>query len=119
MIPAGVIAASSSLLTVSKEKEEIFKTTIDNVKYKYITFIITLLSMLFFISQTLLRLYRYNILKADFYIACADSLILTQKFNQEKKEAFETLLTTIIAEKISLTTPKPPSMLSVLPWKEK
>jgi len=48
-------------------------------------------------------------LKADFYLACADSFILTQKFNTKEKEKFQTFLTTIISEKISLTTPKTPS----------
>lgn len=93
----------------NKEIVEIKKSTISNIKYKYTAFLVTLLSMLFFIAQTLLRLYRYNILKTDFYLACADSLILTQKFNEEEKQRFQLLLTTIISEKVSLTTPKSPT----------
>lgn len=81
----------------------------NNLKFKYTFLIILLLSSFFFISQTLLRLYRYNMLKADFYFACADSIILTQKFGSEEKEKFQQLLSTIISEKITLTTPATPN----------
>jgi len=94
---------------IAKLEIEINKISTENLKYKYTVITVVLLSMIFFISQTLLRLYRYNMLKADFYFACADSFILTQKFSKEEQEKFQTFLTTIISEKISLTTPKTPS----------
>ena len=86
-----------------------YQIKFDNLKFKYTALTILLVSMLLFVSQVLLRLYRYNMLKADFYFACADSFILTQKFNADEKEKFQTILTTIISEKISLTTPPPPT----------
>jgi hypothetical protein len=80
-----------------------------NLQYKYTFLIVILISSFFFISQTLLRLYKYNMLKADFYYACADSLILTQKFNNGEKDRFKDILSIIISEKIPLTTPPTPN----------
>src|SRR5438128_506653 len=59
-----------SLSEAPKAQQEITKAVIDNIKFKYTYFLITLLTMLFFISRTLLSLYRYNILKSDFYLTC-------------------------------------------------
>lgn len=110
--------AQHSLSYAQKEQQEIIKTIIDNIKFKFGYFLVTLLPMFFFISRTILGLYRYNILKADFYLACADSLVLSKVFNAEQKVNFETLLGTIISEKISLSTPKSPSY-SLFPSKDK
>ncbi len=91
---------------------------IDRLNYYYTFVLIVFLAMLFFISQTLLRLYRYNMLKSDFYLACADALILSQDFNSFQSKNFDMLLTSLLSEKTSLTIPKSPTF-SIIQSKDK
>ncbi len=65
--------------------------------------------IIFFVCQVLLRLYRYNILKADHYLACADAFILCKDLTTEQKQNFEALLISITTEKVSLIVPKSPA----------
>ena len=65
--------------------------------------------IIFFVCQVLLRLYRYNILKADHYLACADAFVLCKDLTMEQKQNFEALLISITTEKVSLIVPKSPT----------
>ncbi len=90
-------------------KLEEVKESSDNDLYNTISKI-SLVILIAFISQALLRLYRYNILKGDYYLSCSDALKLSTELDIDSKAKFEGLITTLISEKISLTTPKGPSL---------
>ena len=82
----------------------------------YLTFI-TRLSFVFavvFLVQILLKHYRYNMLKADYYLSCVDTLSLIEEFKQEGNEEddkkFIALFSTLIAEKTPLDNVENPNI---------
>ncbi len=76
-----------------------------------VVFKLTFLILLLFLSQIFLKLYKYNFLKSDFFLACADALILGESFKEvEKLNHFTKLLPLLTSEKISLETPDSPSI---------
>jgi len=66
--------------------------------------------LVMFIAQTLIKLYKYNIIKADYYLSCADALRLTKKFEPELEQKFNILLSTLTSDKNFLETPDTPSI---------
>lgn len=106
----GIIQGIISIDSFSKSIKDINDPSdIEKLTYHNSVSLIAFFSMIFFISQILLKLYRYNILKADFFMACADALSLSEKFDEIQKAKYETLLAALIAEKISLNDTDSPS----------
>jgi hypothetical protein len=64
----------------------------------------------FFIAQILLKLYKYNMVIADFYQAWADALILKSGHHVATFAEFEALVKILIPEKINLETPDTPDL---------
>jgi hypothetical protein len=89
-------------------KLEELKDTNENDLYNVISKI-SFVILIAFIAQALLRLYRYNILKGDYYLSCSDALKLSKEMDAETQAKFEGLITVLISEKIALSTPRTPS----------
>lgn len=67
-----------------------------------------------FLVQILLKHYRYNMLKADYYLSCSDSLCLIEEFkregNEEDDKKFIALFSTLVAEKTPLDNVENPNI---------
>ena len=80
---------------------------------------ISFVVFIFFISQVLLRLYRYNMMMADFYIACCDAIEMSDQYNDAQKTWFEKLIKVLSPDKIVLEVPDNPKASDFNPQKEK
>jgi len=92
-----------------QEHESTKKDDINSFLYQ-VVIRLSFMILIFFVCQVLLRLYRYNILKADHYLACSDAIGLAKSLTAEQKQNFESILATISADKVALITPKSPTI---------
>lgn len=69
-----------------------------------------LLVVAFFIAQLLFKLYRYNIMMADFYTSHYDALELGKQLKPAEIRDFEKLVQSVGQRHISLETPKDPNL---------
>lgn len=71
---------------------------------------LSFVALLLFSVQILLKHYRYNILKADYYLACADALKLVDSLEIDKVEKYVKILPLLISEKINLDNTESPNL---------
>ncbi|WP_207494398.1 hypothetical protein [Aridibaculum aurantiacum] len=91
-----------------KKMDEIQKDsrTVSTFDLLHLSARLVLLVITFYIGHVIIKLYRYNIMIADFYTACSDSIHLSKNLDNDEQKSFEKLLTNLYKEKINLETPK-------------
>ena len=66
--------------------------------------------LVMFIAQMLIKLYKYNMLKADYFLACSDALKLSTELDAEAQQRFGALLQTLCSDQNPLDTPDTPGI---------
>ena len=93
---------------IKQDKDEVTKNTILNVASRFTFLIIAL-----YVSQIIIKLYRYNMHIADFYTSCNDALELSKNIDSGQRRLFESLIQSLNPDKIKIDNVSSPNFLSV------
>lgn len=80
---------------------------------------LSFIALIIYITQTLQRLYRYNILKADYFQSCADALKLNQQLTIKNADSFVKIFSSLNGCEITLNETDPPSTPFITKDKDK
>ena len=71
---------------------------------------LVLVTVIFYIGNIFIRLYKYNMGVSDYYIACADSIDLAKEFDNALLKKFISAFTTITTSKVEFEIPSDPKI---------
>jgi hypothetical protein len=71
---------------------------------------LVLLSVVFFLGNIFIRLYKYNMGVSDYYTACADSIRLSEDYEIPFLKKFVSVFKTLTASKVEFEVPQEPKV---------
>lgn len=69
---------------------------------------LSFVGLVLYITQALLKLYRYNMLKADHFLSCSDALRISEECSAETGEKFVMILSALNGKEITLSESESP-----------
>jgi hypothetical protein len=63
-----------------------------------------------YISQLIQKLYRYNLLKADYFLSCADALTLSSELESKQSEIFTKIFSSLNGVEVTLSETDSPKL---------
>ena len=72
-----------------------------------------LLSVMFFLAQLFIRLYKYNMTSSDYYRTCADAFQLSKELDAAEISNFTSIFTALTGSKVEIEVPDTPPLPGV------
>jgi hypothetical protein len=79
---------------------------------------LSFIALVTYISQILQRLYRYNILKADYFLSYADALKISSSFSSEEIQKFINVFSSLNNVNVTLNVTDVPNLPFLKPTKD-